>query len=460
MNAPVAAPAHVALSEPEVEGVVLGSILTQPEVMVALGSQLNPEWFADPAARLFAEAAIKLHRDGHRVSGATIISAVSPAVESDGLTRAGFVAHCVTLAVPLAMLSGPLSVLKDRWARRILAREAEQLSRDAVAIDVDPLEAAGAMLGALDTISEAKSEKVAGSLAESTDKLIARISIPEDGEFVTTGIRSLDDKLNGYMASRLYVVAARPGMGKSAYMCSSLRRTAEAGFGVAAFSLEMDQEEISARCVSDAIGSLHAPGYGALLRRQFSTGDMDAIMSARQSFNALPFHIDASARLTMPEIASRARTVKAKFEAKGTRLAVLCIDHMGLVEPSDRYRGNKVAETGEVSRAGKILAKELGCCVVLLCQLSREVEKRDDKRPTLADLRWSGDIEQDADVVAFLYRQHYYDQTNSQVDPGTLASTKHRMDVLIRKSRSGGACDVPLWCSIAHSSIRDRGPTL
>ena len=128
---------------------------------------------------------------------------------------------------------------------------------------------------------------------------------------------------------------------------------------------------------------------------------------------------------------------------------------MGLVTPSDRYRGNKVAEAGEVSGQARALAKELDCCVILLCQLSREVEKRDDKKPIMADLRWSGEIEQDAHVVAFLYRPHYYLNSDPNADPYVVAGSRWSLDFLIRKNRNGETGDVPLWCSIAHSSVRD-----
>ena len=104
----------------------------------------------------------------------------------------------------------------------------------------------------------------------------------------------------------------------------------------------------------------------------------------------------------------------------------------------------------------RALAKELDCCVILLCQLSREVEKRDDKRPIMSDLRWSGEIEQDAHVVAFLYREHYYLQNDPAAMDHQVREAKHKLDFLIRKNRNGETGDVQLWCSIAHSSVRDE----
>src|SRR5690606_18978478 len=144
-------------------------------------------------------------------------------------------------------------------------------------------------------------------------------------------------------------------------------------------------------------------------------------------------------------IAGRARKLRARLEAEGRFLSVVCIDHMGLVTPSDRYRGNKVAEAGEVSAQARALAKELDCCVILLCQLSREVERRDDKRPIMADLRWSGEIEQDAHVVAFLYREAYYLAQDPNAEPWKLQDARFKLEFLIRKNRNGETADIPLW---------------
>ena len=118
--------------------------------------------------------------------------------------------------------------------------------------------------------------------------------------------------------------------------------------------------------------------------------------------------------------------------------------------------GAAVAISGRKVDALDALAKELDCCVILLCQLSREVEKRDDKKPVMSDLRWSGEIEQDAHVVAFLYREAYYLQHQADVDPFRLSAAKHRLDFIISKNRNGETGEVPLWCSIGHSSVRDE----
>jgi replicative DNA helicase len=182
----------------------------------------------------------------------------------------------------------------------------------------------------------------------------------------------------------------------------------------------------------------------------------DMLQLSKDSLAGLPMYIEDEARLTFAQIIAKAREVKAKLNAAGIPLAVVCIDHMGLVTPSNRYAGNKVAEAGEVSGQARALAKELDCSVILLCQLSREVEKRDDKRPMMADLRWSGEIEQDAHVIGFLYREAYYLAQDANAMPHDIHAAKNKLEFLIRKNRNGETADVPLWCSIGHSMIRDE----
>jgi replicative DNA helicase len=450
--------ASVSLIEPDIEATVLGSIISYPDVMAAIAEEINADWFADPACRMFVEAALDLHRKGHKITPKVLIAAVSPAVEVDGLTRSQFFAAAMAQAMPLAYLSGSLAILRDRWARRALAAEGQNMILAAAELQTDPFTMAAEVIGALDSINVATGENAVGSLYQGNEVLLST-PVDDSSRSPTTGIEVLDELLNGYAPGKLYVVAGRPGMGKSAFACSSLRKTAEAGHGVKLFSLEMGREEISARCIADTMDDIRAPGFGSILRNNYDmTAWGDALVNAHESHKSLLLSVDATPSLTFSQIASRSRKAKATLAAMGKKLAVVCIDHMGLVAPSDRYRGNKVAEAGEISGQSKALAKELGCCVLLLCQLNRGVEGREDKKPSLADLRWSGDIEQDADVVAFLYREAYYLQSDPACDPTRLEAAKHRVDFLVRKNRNGEACDVTLWCSIGHSAFRDRGP--
>lgn len=450
----MAAAAEAVLSEVDAELTLLGSLFASPDALAAFAPEIRPEWFSDTLTRYMYDACLRVHLSGSRLSPQAIVAALPE--DLGGMTRGQLFAKTCAAAVPVSSIGGVIRVVKDRWARRTLLEAAETIRESASRLDVDPYEMAADGMARLDAVTAHKAERKAISIETSMARLAQQIANPDTLRGASTGLLALDNKLNGYKAGQLYVVAGRPGMGKSAFMCSSLRRTAQSGKGVAIISLEMTAEEIAARCVSDALDSLKAPFFGNITKGLLSPEQRADVEAASDSFAGLPLIIDDSPRLTWPEIASRARRAKAEFEAAGYPLAVVCIDHMGLVTPSDRYAGNKVAEAGEVSNGARSLAKELDCCVLLLCQLSRDVEKRDDKRPTLSDLRWSGEIEQDAHVVAFLYREAYYLANDANADPYMMQEAKHKLEFLIRKNRNDEASDVRLWCSIGHSSVRDE----
>ena len=172
--------------------------------------------------------------------------------------------------------------------------------------------------------------------------------------------------------------------------------------------------------------------------------------------------IDATGGLTMPEIEARVRLDRERFKKEGKRLSVVFIDYLGLIRASDRYRGNKVHELGEVALAAKVMAKRLDCAVVLLAQLSRGVEGRDDKRPVMSDLRDSGNIEEHADFVGLLYRPAYYlerspayrNQEPEAVEEAT--AKKFDLDLIIGKNRLGPTYIVELWCDPAMSAIDNK----
>jgi replicative DNA helicase len=448
------AASQIVLAETDVELTLLGSLFLDPDAFGRYAPAIKSEWFGDEFARYLFDACMRIHDAGNRLTPATVTAAMP--LDLGGISRGEFYARACAAGLPDINIAGLVATLKDRWARRSLVNMAERSSAAAITFEADPYDIASGCLLDLDRILEVKAEKVGGSLLRATRALIADIENPDQQRGATTGIRILDVKLNGYRRGQLYVIAGRPGMGKSAFMCSSLRRTAASGAGVAIFSLEMTEQEIASRMISDAMDSLKAPSYGTILKGELSDEQKADVYNAAEDVAACPMHIDDSARLTFAQIAAKARRLKMEMAGAGVRLGVVCIDHMGLVTPSDRYAGNKVAEAGEVSGRARALAKELDCCVVLLCQLSREVEKRDDKRPVMSDLRWSGEIEQDAHVIGFLYREEYYLNQQADADFEALRDARNKMEFLIRKNRNGATDDVRLWCSIAHSSIRDN----
>ncbi len=199
-------------------------------------------------------------------------------------------------------------------------------------------------------------------------------------------------------------------------------------------------------------------------RNRIEEHDLQRLVSASERLSNLPFVIEDAPGLTVPEIAAKARAQKQRFEREGKRLDVLCVDHIGKVRPSGNYKGNKVNEVGEISGALANLAKELGCTVLALSQLNRGVEsqERKNKRPVLSDLRSSGDLEQDADVVMFLFRAAYYLEKTSFDDEEKeadrvekLEATKNRLEIIVSKQRAGPCCTVRAYIEMASNVVRN-----
>jgi len=277
------------------------------------------------------------------------------------------------------------------------------------------------------------------------------------------GVKELDERTGGFMPGEFIVPAGRPGMGKSLLANRLIRTAAEAGVGVLAFELEMSDEETAARLVADMVRDAgHEVWYSTIRRGAVARFHADALADCAEDLTRWPLVIDHRPGLTTDQIRQRAREEKRQFEAAGRRLGLIVVDHIGLVRASTDRRGNKVAEMTDVSNAMKEMAKEIGCVVVGVSQLSRAVEGRDDKRPVLSDLRESGSIEQDADTVMLLYREAYYlKHKEATMDPGDyrveMDACRHTLEVNCAKLRGGEPGVDLVDVDVATGSIRERG---
>lgn len=245
------------------------------------------------------------------------------------------------------------------------------------------------------------------------------------------------------------------------------RQSAIAGHGVGFYSLEMVRDQIGARFISDHVFQHgdHALSSGQILNGKVSERQAEDTMEGAKSFAELPIEIDDSSSMTVGEVTARTRSLADKFARKGRKLDLIIIDYLKFVRASDRYKGQRHYEVGEISSGLKGLAKDLGIAVVLLAQLNREVEKRANKRPELSDLRESGDLEADADVVIFLYREAYYLQANEPA-PGSeehlkwqddMARCHNKLEMIIAKQRMGPTGSVEVFCHPGASALRDLG---
>ncbi|MBU6258612.1 MAG: replicative DNA helicase [Burkholderiales bacterium] len=245
---------------------------------------------------------------------------------------------------------------------------------------------------------------------------------------VRTGFYDLDRMTAGLQKGDLIVLAARPSMGKTAFALNIAEHVAvQEGLPVLVFSMEMGASQLALRLV----GSLGRINQQGLRTGRLESGDWERLSDAAERLRAAQLYIDETAALTSSELRARARRMARQF---GT-LGLIVIDYLQLMSGSSGSDENRATELGEISRGLKALAKELQCPVIALSQLNRSVESRNDKRPMMSDLRESGAIEQDADIIMFIYRDDYYNKESKE--PGVA-------EIIVAKQRNGPVGEVKL----------------
>lgn len=389
----------------------------------------------------------------------------APLLAADKITPGSLISHLISNALPAICLEATARMVKIEALKVDL-----ELANDGG--DMEQVENLAAQIDELKRaqFTAPTTFKQIGTVVERvlTELNVAYQSDTDVKDYAHIALVDLRRMLGGWRRQRLYIVAGRPGMGKTTFTLSTMLRTAQARHGVLFFSMEMAEGELAEIALCDlAWGKHRRIEYRDIsadaVRKEGFEGNFEEILQVRPLFNSLPFLINDKPGLTMAQIRSQALDYQQRLAAEGKRLDVIVVDHMGKIRPSSNYRGNKVAETGEISGQLKELAKELDCAVVALCQLSRASETRDDKRPTLSDLRWAGEIEQDADCVLMAYREEYYlrkaeTAADKELDrQDRLSKCKNVMQLYVEKNRQGPTGEVRLFCDVACGVVRNIG---
>ena len=443
----------------EAEQALLGILLYDNSAYERLSDQLQGGDFFEPFhGRLFD--AIQSHIRRGQLAEPILLAEQfqrDPAFEELGAVR--YFADLVEHAPPAANGPDYGRVIHDLALRRALIRIGGEISTDAHVGDPElsgreQLEAAEQKLFTLAETGPSSQglvdlEQALGGAVE-----IAAAAYGRDGGIagVSTGLADLDQKLGGLHPSDLVVLAARPSMGKSALginiafdvarhyqfevMPDGTRRTARGGV-VAFFSLEMSAEQLAMRILAEVTG---VPS-DKIRKGEINASEFGLIREAAQELATAPLHIDDTGGISIAKLAARARRLK-----RTSGLDLIVVDYLQLVTGADPGRmDNRVQEVTQITQGLKALAKELDVPVLALAQLSRQVENREDKKPQLADLRESGSIEQDADVVMFIFREAYYlsraepkDNTAEHIEwEEKLDAIRHLADIIIAKQRHG-----------------------
>lgn len=418
----------------EAEQSVIGSMLMDHDAIVTASELLNGEDFYNPSYKILFEAIVELYRGGSAVDLVTLTDKLHEKNVPAEISSVEFISNIIASVPTSANVKYYCTIVSDKAISRRLIRTMEgitsQAYQDSTGIGELLEDTERDVFQVVNSRSGADTFTPIHDVAVETIESIC--STAQNGNTVTgisTGFKDLDYRTAGLQPSDLILIAARPSMGKTAFALNIAEFVAmKNGISTAIFSLEMSKVQLAKRLISmnSKVDSQH------IRTGQLSADELQKVAESGITLGNSALVIDDTPAISINELRNKCRRLKME---RG--LDLIMIDYLQLMSGNNGSKSvSRQQEISDISRSLKALARELNCPVIALSQLSREVEKREDKRPILSDLRESGAIEQDADVVMFLYRDEYYTKD---------ASTKKGItEVIIGKQRNGPTCTVEL----------------
>jgi replicative DNA helicase len=454
----------------QAEHLVLGSILVNNNAFFEVQSFLLAEHFYDPLNQKIYKAMLGVSADGHIISPVSLKSKLDPDESFQANGAENFLAQLTTLSITVIRVQDYAEIVYDLALRRKLITLGEVMLDKSYNANLENLktkeiieDTENSLFQLANTGYIERAFQPLQAVADTSMKTIFKAyELHKSNQVVgiSTGFIDLDAKLGGFQNSDLIILAARPGMGKTAFAINLALSAAEKFFqttnktdkstpkSVGIFSLEMSAEQLATRMISmhTSIDSLTLRSGGFRHEQHMS------ISSAAMHLGKLPLYIDDTAGITISAIRTRARKMYRQHN-----LGILFIDYLQLIQSTGTAE-NRVLEISEITKGLKILARELNIPIIALSQLSRAVDQRADKRPLLSDLRESGSIEQDADLVMFIFREGYYaslaNQDNKAGSSSDLGGKKmDRTEIVIAKHRNGPIGNVDIYYDLASSKF-------
>jgi replicative DNA helicase len=447
----------------EIEQALIGGVMMKNELFGAVSDMVEPGDFFEPLHQQLWEICANLIGAGKPASPMSVRQFLPPDAKVGEMPIQQYLARLAAEGGYTAEVPSLAATVRDYADQRAIAEVAKELSKTGAR---DPADLAAWGIEHLDGIVAARTTTGVPSLT--LDQSVARAidaaaqAYARDGAIsgLTTGLRDLDRKLLGLQRGELIILAGRPGSGKTATALGIARNVARAGYRGIFYSLEMGDVALSQRMVTDEAYDFAQVAYSWLRSGRFNEKQFVAIRDAGLRLQGLPIRIEQQPKITIGQLAARSRQEKRR---RG--LDFFVVDYLGLMESSARYKGNRTNEIGELTAGLRALAKELDCAALVLSQLSRGVEGREDKRPNMGDLRDSGNIEQDADVIIMVYREAYYLE-RKEPPPGSaehvvwqdaMQKNFNKLLLIVEKQRMGPIGAVEVFCDIASNAIRDAG---
>lgn len=405
----------------ESEQSILGSILLDKEAIITVTETIKPEDFYKEAHKIIYECMMKLNNKNEPIDLITLTEELKKQGHLEDVGGISYITSLSTIVPTTSNVKYYADIVKEKSVLRKLIKVSNDilnLGYDSSIKVEDILEKAEKQIFDISQEKSSEDFQAINSVLMDTYDMIEKLyTNKEDITGITTGFEDLNKKTNGLQRTDLILIAARPAMGKTAFSLNLVQNAALKGdASVAVFSLEMSKEQLVQRMLS-------AQSHVEL--KKIKTGSLDEndwprIIDAMSVLSNANIYIDDTPGIKIGELRSKCRKLKIE---KG--LDLILIDYLQLME-GDGGNESRQQEISKISRSLKIIAKELNCPVVALSQLSRAPEQRSDHRPMLSDLRESGAIEQDADIVMFLYRDEYYHPDSERKNIGEVIIAKNR----------------------------------
>lgn len=406
----------------DAEAAVLSAMMLDAAALDIALDQLAHEHFYSEANRRVFEAVRDLASKGRPVDIVTVAGVLRSSNRLEQIGGSAYLAQLVDATPSVANVETYAATVRDKWSLRQAAAIGRQIAAEAFG----PVEDTQAFLDEVERklfeCSQRSTDKEISAIASVMKAAYGRMCAAEargGSVELPTGLLALDKKIGGLGRGRLTVVAARPGMGKTALATSVAENIAMLGIPVLIASLEMPEDELGMRMACTRAGASVMRG----LNGWCSDEERSLVLRAMDELARLPIFIDDTASSTLMRIRAKARALKAKV---GKPLGLVVIDYLQLISSEWRKGVSRDREVSDITAGLKRMSKELKCSVLLLSQLNREVETEKDKRPRLWHLRESGGIEQDADDVIFIYRDDYYHADSDEQGVAELIIAKQR----------------------------------
>lgn len=435
----------------DLEEAVLGAIMLEKDALASIIDVIRPDAFYKEAHQIIFMAITRLFAKGEPVDILTVTNELKFTGELESAGGPFYIAQLTNRVASASNTEFHARIILQKFIQRELIRISSEIIHDAYEDTTDVFQLLDKAENQLFSVGETNMRRNYLDMQSLVRDAVKRIENAKNqtGQFsgVPSGFTELDRVTAGWQPSDLIIVAARPGMGKTAFVLTMARNVAvDFKKAVAVFSLEMSSVQLVTRLIS---AEAQLPG-DKLRKGNLENYEWEQLNAKISALIDAPLYIDDTPSLSVFELRAKCRRLKAQHD-----IQMVVIDYIQLMSAGiDRSSGNREQEISTISRSLKSLAKELNIPVIALSQLNRSVEQRPNKKPLLSDLRESGAIEQDADMVVFIYRPEYY---NQNVDEGGASLAGHA-EISIAKHRNGALKDVPLRFISKYAKFTDPEP--